>query len=210
MTTAAAPSALVHAAVDRLHGGVFRRRVRVLADAVAPLLPPRARALDVGCGDGALALAVMARRPDVAVTGIDVLVRPGTHVPVQAFDGRHIPADTGSVDAVLFVDVLHHAADPAALLREAARVSRGVVIIKDHLADRPLAEPTLRLMDWVGNARHGVRLPYAYWRRAAWGAAFAAAGLRPLAWEEDVPLYPAPLAPLFGRGLHFVAALGCA
>lgn len=51
-----------------------------------------------------------------------------------------------------------------------ARVARRGVVIKDHLREGPLAGPTLRLMDWVGNRGHDVRLPYNYLSRRKWTA----------------------------------------
>jgi SAM-dependent methyltransferase len=135
-----------------------------------------------------------------------VLVREGTLVPVQPFDGLTIPFDDSTFDAAILVDVLHHAEDPRLLLREAARVAP-VVVVKDHLADRILAGPTLRFMDRIGNARHGVDLRYAYWRREEWLDAERAAGLHEVDVTRDVPLYPPPLSWAFGTGLHFVARL---
>jgi SAM-dependent methyltransferase len=195
--------------IGRAHAGmVFGRRVQVLARAMAELLPPGpARVLDVGCGDGSIARAVMDHRPDVAIEGIDVLVRPETHIPVTEFDGRRIPHPDGGFDAVMFVDVLHHTDDATVLLREAARVASGHVVVKDHLADGLLAGPTLRFMDWVGNAHHGVVLPYNYWPRDRWDRAFAEVGLTPEVWRTDVGLYPPPATWLFDRGLHVVCRL---
>src|SRR2546428_13958676 len=77
---------------DSLHGRLIcPRRVRRLGDLLAGVLPPGARVLDVGCGDGRLAKRVLERRPDLTLAGIDVLVRARTHVPVARFDGRTIP-----------------------------------------------------------------------------------------------------------------------
>ncbi len=195
-------------ALDGLHGRyVLGRRVRVLAHRLSRLVPAGADVLDVGSGDGEVAHALMLERPDVRAEGLDVLVRSGARIPVRHFDGRTIPAAGRSVGTVLLIDVMHHADDPAALLREAGRVARDAVVVKDHLADGFLAVPTLRFMDRVGNARHGVRLPYRYLRRPEWEAAIAGAGLRIDAWEERLGLYPAPATWLFDRGLHFVARL---
>jgi SAM-dependent methyltransferase len=183
---------------------VFDRRVARLAEALAPLVPPSGRLLDVGCGDGSIAVAVMALRPDIEVEGVDVLVRPDTRIPVAEYDGVTLPYADGSFDAVCFVDVLHHTDDPGALLGEAARVSAGPVIVKDHLTHGVLAGPTLRLMDWVGNAHHGVRLPYNYLNEREWRAALAAHGLELGRWQTDVGLYPRPLRWWFDRNLHVV------
>jgi SAM-dependent methyltransferase len=136
------------------------------------MLPREASVLDVGCGDGSLAKLICDQRPDVEMRGIDVLVRERTAIPVEPFDGAHIPADDGSFDAVMFVDVLHHTDDPRLLLREARRVTRRNILIKDHTCNGLLARPVLRFMDGVGNERFGVALPYNYWTQAQWQAAF--------------------------------------
>jgi SAM-dependent methyltransferase len=194
--------------LDQIHGGyVYNRRVRVLSAQLAPLLPPNSRVLDVGCGDGLISRLIMDQRPDVEIRGIDVLVRPQTHIPVEPFNGEAIPRGDASFDAVLFVDVLHHTRDPKILLREAARVARQCVLIKDHNRDGLLAGPTLRFMDWVGNARHGVVLPYNYWPARRWTETFASLGLAPVSTKTHLGLYPWPAAWVFGRQLHFLAKL---
>jgi len=191
--------------VRTLHGRVvWDRRVEVLTEQIAGLLPADARVLDVGCGDGTIAAEIMARRPDVTITGIDVLVRPETKIEVTEFDGRTIPFGDATFDAVTFVDVLHHTDDATVLLREAARVAATAVVIKDHLADGFLANPTLRAMDWVGNASHGVALPYNYWTSAQWDAAFADVGLEVQRSVTDLGLYAPPLSWACDRQLHVV------
>lgn len=193
-------------AIGTLHGRfVFSRRTRVLADCIATLIPNGARVLDVGCGDGTIDALLHERRPDITVEGIDVLVRPHSRIPVTQFDGSKIPFADNSFDAALLVDVLHHTVDPRVMLAEAARVA-AYVIVKDHLREGLLAGATLSAMDWVGNAPHGVVLPYNYWKRAQWAQAFDE--LRLVVQRELSPaLYPAPLSWVFGRGLHFVSLL---
>ena len=194
--------------VDKIHASyVYNRRVRVLSEELAPLLPPNSRVLDVGCGDGLISRIIMNQRPDVEIRGIDVLIRPKTHIPVEPFNGETIPQGDASFDAVLFVDVLHHTGDPKAVLGEAARVARQFVLIKDHNLDGLLAGSTLRFMDWVGNARHGVRLPYNFWPARRWTETFASLGLVPVTMKTRIDLYPWPAKWVFGRNLHFVTKL---
>jgi SAM-dependent methyltransferase len=197
--------------LDRVHGGyVHARRVRVLASRLAQLMPHGARVLDVGAGDGRLSSEILGSRPDLQIRGIDPLVRDNTHIPVELFDGRRVPHADDSFDVVMFVDVLHHTDDPAALLGEAVRVARRAVVIKDHLLTGLFAGPTLTLMDWVGNARHGVELPNNYWPEERWRATFDRLGVRVAAWQTDLPIYPWPASLVFGRSMHFVAKLDLA
>jgi SAM-dependent methyltransferase len=193
--------------VGSLHGRIVHsRRVEVLAAHLAAVIPPGS-VVDVGCGDGRLTAAIGRLRPDTSVSGLDVFRRPETFVPVTLFDGSKIPFDDRSVDAVMFVDVLHHTDDPMVLLREARRVARKAIVIKDHTRDGLLAGPTLRFMDWIGNASHGVALPYNYWTSAQWDRAIAGLGLRRQVWNRKLGLYPPAARWLFERSLHFVALL---
>lgn len=194
--------------IDRIHEGyVHSRRVGVLSELIAPLLPHSGRVLDVGCGDGRISRTIQDKRNGLAVEGIDVLQRPNALIPVKAFDGRHLPYEDNSFDAVIFVDVLHHTDDPAQLLQEAARVSSRLVVLKDHRRNGFLADSTLHFMDWVGNARHGVSIPANYWPEERWRETFAKLNLTLVHWTDEVPLYPRWASWAFGRSLHFVASL---
>ena len=193
--------------LGQVHGAlVFNRRIRKLAAAIADRLPQRARVLDVGCGSGDLAVLVMQMRPDVTIEGIDVLVRPDTAIPVTGYDGHHIPFADNAFDAAMVIDVLHHTDDPEAVLAEIARVAPQV-IIKDHLRDGLAAGATLRFMDWVGNAAHGVRLPYNYLSHREWKAIWGTLHLGTAKFTTRLALYPRPFSWFFDRGLHFVAVL---
>jgi len=185
---------------------VAGRRVQVLAGHLTALIPAGARVLDVGCGDGLIDRFILESRTDVSIQGIDVLVRPDAPIPVKEFDGITIPFSDASFDLVMFVDVLHHTADPFVLLREARRVA-STVLIKDHFRDGFLSGGTLRLMDWVGNAHHGVALPYNYWSRVQWEQAFAELQLKVSATSSRLGLYTRPASWIFERGLHFVTRL---
>jgi SAM-dependent methyltransferase len=185
----------------------YGRRTRILSHHLAAVMPKNLNILDVGCGDGLLTQLISQQRPDVRLRGIDTLVRPRTHIPVDPFDGKTIPYDNQSFDGVMFVDVLHHAEDPMTLLREAARVARRVILIKDHTLQGLFAAQTLRFMDKIGNARHGVALPYNYWPKQRWLDAFDTLGLQIGIWNNELGIYPWPASWVFDRSLHFVAQL---
>ena len=186
---------------------VFNRRVRVLVEQIGAMLPANAQMLDVGTGDGQIAKMIGEMQEGTNVEGIDIMERVTTHIPVTLFDGTTIPMEDNSVDVVTFVDVLHHTDDPQILISEASRVARMAVIIKDHLSENKFAHMTLRLMDRVGNAPHGVVLPYNYAPRKDWDTWLETAGLETDKFQTDVPLYPAPAKWVFGRKLHFIARL---
>lgn len=186
---------------------VAERRTRVLAELLAAELPERSRVLDVGCGDGHVSRRITELRPDVEVRGLEVLVRPDAVIPIEPFDGETLPQPDASFDAVLFVDVLHHTRDPMLLLREARRVTRRCIVIKDHNLDGFLAGPILRLMDRVGNPPEGVPFPDHYWTRERWREAARELELRVASWNERLGLFALPVDWILGRSLHFVARL---
>src|ERR1700741_1218741 len=126
---------------------VFERRTRVLAEMLAAQIPERASVLDIGCGDGTIDSLIAQLRPDISIQGVEFLVRPECRIECRAFDGTSLPFPDDSFDVCVFVDVLHHTQDPAILLREAVRVSRSFVLLKDHLNENILDDVTLRFMD---------------------------------------------------------------
>jgi SAM-dependent methyltransferase len=187
---------------------VLRRREDVLADHIGRLLPRSVRSvLDVGCGDGVIASTLVRSQVQIEVEGAEILERPECAIPCKLFDGVTLPYPDASFDAVMLVDVLHHADDLNALLSEAARVSRKFVIIKDHTYSNRLDYWVLSLMDWVGNRSHGVKLTYGYLRQEQWLQAFHETRLVVSANVKKLGLYPFPFSLLFESGKHFVAAL---
>jgi len=186
---------------------VFSRRVRVLAECLSARIPPGSAVLDIGCGDGTIGNLLAERGSEISIEGVEFAARPQCGIRCRPFDGAKLPFPDWTFDVCLFVDVLHHTDDVTILLREARRVTRRFVLIKDHLSENWFDFKTLQFMDWVGNRPHGVRLPYNYQSRKEWEASFAKCGLSIAQWTSEVPLYPFPFSLLVSRGLHFVALL---
>jgi SAM-dependent methyltransferase len=96
--------------------------------------------VDVGTGTGR-ALQYLARRhPDLELRGVEPVeaLRRRAHaergVPEDAIDdarGEALPYPDDSFDAACELGVLHHVADPAAVVREMTRVARRAVFISD-------------------------------------------------------------------------------
>ena len=188
------------------HKAVFGRRVEVLTMHFINTIPAgAAKILDLGSGSGTIARRIMDLRPELEITGVDILIRPNTLIPMIEYDGDTIPFADNHFDYVTIADVLHHTPNPAAVLKEAARVAKHGVIIKDHLVEGFLAEPILGFMDWVGNKGHNVRLIYNYYDRAQWDKAILDAGLKITHWDDDLKIYPMPFSLIFDGKLHFIA-----
>ena len=119
------------------------KRVRFLRD----VAPPPARALDVGCGTGALAARLAAAGYDV--TGIDpsrgmldVMARRAAAAQRVEGSATDMPFDDAAFDLAVSVATMHHIADPdsvRAALSEMVRVVRpgGRVVVWDHNPRNP-------------------------------------------------------------------------
>ena len=186
---------------------IYGRRIRRLSELLSQLIPSGCRLLDVGCGDGRLARSLLEKRPDLQIEGVDVLLRNQTWLPVKPFDGANLPYPASSFDGVMMIDVLHHTGDPLPLLKEAVRVSRRWLVVKDHVLSGPAATLRLRLMDYVGNARHRVALPYNYLSQREWNELHRALDLKVAREVKQLGLYPGPIDYIFGADLHFIALL---
>lgn len=190
------------------HHLVFQRRVQVLANIIGEFASKASvnKLLDVGCGDGTIT-KIVADKNKISAEGIDIMARPSCAIPFKEYDGHRIPYADNSVDACLFVDVLHHLHHVEALLAEACRVSSKYIIIKDHIWKSKLDYKILEFMDNVGNKPHGVVLEYNYLPDNKWKEIFERLNLEIVNQTYDVPLYPIPFQWIFGNGLHFITIL---
>lgn len=113
----------------RLMEGFFRS-----LDACLPDAPP-ARVLEVGMGEAEIASRLRRRYPDATIVGIDLpdpelAAAWGEHsIPGAFADVVDLPFPSGSFDLVLAIEVLEHVPDPAAAVRELARVGRGSYVL---------------------------------------------------------------------------------
>ena len=186
---------------------VSRSRAEKLAMHLAPIFERDSSVLDVGCGYGLVSQNIRNLRPDISLSGIDIIVRDDCLIDAKIFDGSRFPFEEDEVDYVVFIDVLHHTNYPENLLREAARIARKGVVVKDHQAEGFLAWKTLWFLDWAGNRPYDIGLTYNYWSRAQWLEAFEKIGLHEVACTTKLDMYPFPFSLFFNRSLHFIGKL---
>jgi demethylmenaquinone methyltransferase/2-methoxy-6-polyprenyl-1,4-benzoquinol methylase len=95
-------------------------------------LGPKARVLDVATGTGLVAREILRRAPSARVVGLDqsaAMIREAAARRVPGFapvrgDAQRLPFPDETFDVVTFTYLLRYVDDPAATLRELARVLR--------------------------------------------------------------------------------------
>jgi ubiquinone/menaquinone biosynthesis C-methylase UbiE len=186
----AEPVALPDPAVDRK----FERVVETVASRL-----PCERFLDAGCGDGRY-LAALARLPERPhqVVGTDIAERilatarrateaAGIDAELVRANLEALPFEDASFDLVLCTQVLEHVLDPAAALRELARVlrPRGTLVLSTDnrraLVSRALNAPRAALVRVLGlsGRRKRVEFPHGSFSSDDLAALLRRAGLEP-------------------------------
>lgn len=109
--------------------------------------------VEIGCGDGSLLSELGAAGLAPVLDGFELsppaaAIASARTIPgarrIEAFDGARVPADDGAYDLAILSHVLEHVADPAALLREAARVAPAVLVEVPLEANRSAARASKR------------------------------------------------------------------
>ena len=131
-----------------LFDAVMERRARRLIEQVGAWLPTEGPVLDVGSGTGHLS-ARLERELGLEVvtadvTDMHVMGRP----PVLIADGV-LPFEAETFSAALLFFMLHYPNDPIGLLAEAARVTRGPVILVQSLHSNRLGYAWLRVREFL-------------------------------------------------------------
>ena len=162
--------------------------------------------LDVGAGDGKID-SILVEKNNIVITGIDVLVREKTYIPVIEYDGQNIPYKDNQINTSMMIDVLHHIDDPEKVFAEVVRVSDKYILIKDHILHGKWSYMKLKSMDYVGNKQYSVRLPYNYLTKQRWEKMFEDNNLEVVYYEDKLHLYSFICHWLFDSNLHFIALL---
>lgn len=143
MALTGAVAAAYSATAEAWHRGpdrIYDRLARVLV-AASPVSLEGARVLDVGAGTGAVSRAVLAAGAGAAVASdaaFGMLAhRAGERPPAVVGDLLALPFADAAFDAAVAGFSLNHLTDPAAGLREMARVTRrgGALLAASYAAD---------------------------------------------------------------------------
>jgi ubiquinone/menaquinone biosynthesis C-methylase UbiE len=127
---------------------VMKRRARQLMEQVGEWLPTEGPVLDLGSGTGHLS-ARLERELGLEVINADVSDMHVTGSPPVLISDGVLPFEDEKFSVALLIFMLAYPSDPAAVLAEAARVTRGPVILVQTLYSGGLGYTWHRLREFV-------------------------------------------------------------
>jgi methionine biosynthesis protein MetW len=135
-----------------------------MLQAMADLVPPHSRVLDLGCGDGALLAHLQHHKGctgygvELNDTNVHACVARGVNVLQLNLDQGLRLFDDQSFDVVLQIDTLQHLRNAETMLRETARVGRTGIVAFPNFAHWPNRWSIL-----LGRMPVTKRLPYQWY-----------------------------------------------
>lgn len=165
--------------MKRFIAGIYWRE-NTLAAKIRPYLLGAESIVDVGAGGCRLARLV-GQEGNVHVTAVDVVDHNVTDIPLALYDGSRLPFPDQSFDVSLLVFVLHHAADPAALLRETSRVTRSAILVVEDAPANVLERNLWKAWDYALNHAVAKDIDIAHDARSIpeWNELLAESGVYP-------------------------------
>ncbi len=177
--------------ISALYRRIGWTRARFLVRNIAPHLIGQTL-LDVGAGTGHTAVLLRTKHK-MNVSMLDVAPHRGAlgqmfvgqpiaahlsaqhKIPRVRYDGKNLPFKDNSFDVVLIAFVLHHCENPELVLREAARVAKGRVVVLEDVNGERKSSRFDRFLDALFNLElfhpHGERT------RSQWLELFDLCGL---------------------------------
>lgn len=147
---------------------LYPMRYSYLVNYLSPYLKDSMKVLDVGASCGRLANRLSKKLPETRFMGVDPYVQPKSFIPVKQSNGTQIPYPDNSFDCVMIIDVLHHDKNSLNILKEARRVSKKYVLIKDHFWKNKFDFYMLKMTDYLINKPYGIPLPYNFFTLSDW------------------------------------------
>jgi len=168
-----------------------------------------ARIVDVGCGAGATARALLRRHPGVEIHGVEPNARAaelarqgGVRVFHGMLDGWIAQKPEGRFDAVVLGDVLEHASDPVRFLREllefeGTRDATFIVSVPNYAVWYNRLLTALGVFDYAWSGLYD-RTHVRFFTRRSLGRLLRYLGLEPIEMRAS-PSIVQPIAPLIRR-----------
>ena len=149
-------------------------RSKVIMSAYESWISPASKALDIGCGN-AVVTDELRKHFGCQITGADILDYRNRDIPFKIMtDARKLPFANGEIDVAMFNDALHHCDDQEALLSEAARVAKAILLFE--------MEPTLaaKIVEVLINQIHNsnMNIPFNMHRQGEWEGMFRKLNLK--------------------------------
>jgi len=144
---------------------------------VCPYLTGIRKLLDFGCGDLKLGKAIAKNIPALSVTGVDIIRTnqpKEKNVTFVLSDGKTLPFQKNTFDAVLSYHVLHHCQDPSYILDELVRVSKKTIILVEPVLRLSLEKPGFIFVDILTNLSRipNISFPFSVKHREWWEREF--------------------------------------
>ncbi|MEP2102495.1 MAG: methyltransferase domain-containing protein [Parasphingorhabdus sp.] len=136
-------------------------------------IEPQDHLLEVGSGPGSV--VEVFREQGLDVTALDIADNSITDdLKPIVYDGDEMPFENRSFDAALLLTMLHHTPNPEHILREAARVSKRLIIMED-IYDTPVQAAYTKLTDKITNMEF-IGHPHSNRSHAEWLETFGRLG----------------------------------
>lgn len=155
---------------------VLRRRAHKKVLSFAEFLSPSSTVLDIGAGEGFVAMELS--RAGHKVDLIDVAPYNRTELPFRLYDGQKLPFDSNAFDVGVLCYVLHHCEYPDVVLDEACRVCRRLVVLESTYENGRQLK-LLTFLDHLANGLRGIPIrPLCFRTEKEWRNEFEKRRLR--------------------------------
>jgi ubiquinone/menaquinone biosynthesis C-methylase UbiE len=183
------------------------RRVQVISKEISKLVPDGSTVLDIGGGGGEIAKQLSILLPNLKIKCIDIDVRENSEIEVVKYDGLNIPFENETFDFSIIVDVLHHSKQPFSILKEALRVTKVGLIVKDHNCNSFIQKKIMTVTDTLGNWHHDVPLVFNFLSRKCWLKLWQDLKLEEKSYETKLNIYTPFRGCIFASDMDFISLL---
>ena len=137
--------------------------------------------IDIGAGRCYIARELQ-KKTGVKATCVDVANLNETDLKLTVYDGKKLPFKDSSFDTAIIAYVLHHCDNQIDIVKEAARVCKGNIIIFEDTKVAPIT----KAMDFLANKFRGIDTPFLFHDNREWLKIFRELNLEVVAVKMDV------------------------